>query len=167
VTRKRLTSTVMLIGVVVVIAALAATAFAQGGRGGGPRDGQQRGGPEGGPRGGEGRGAGGQLGMMGQMLYPERTWTALCFQMETTDEQFDQLWALYSEVLEKRNDSIKAAIENRDMEAYRAASVEAKSTLETKLQEILTEEQWTQLETLIEAMGGMGRGGRPQPQGQD
>lgn len=160
--RKRTVSTLVLIGVVVAIVALAATAFAQGRTGGWQRDG-----------GGEGRGPGergqaqaGQRGTMGDMNFLERSWTALCFQIETTDEQFEKLWELYKEVLTTRNAAIKAAIESGDMQAYRQAGVDAKAALDAGLPEMLTEEQKTELDTLLQPTVGAGRGGAPWGEGQ-
>ena len=146
-----------IIGIVAVIAALAATALAHGGRTGRPREGQTRG-----PAGAEGS----QRGMMTDMSYLERSWTALCFQIETNDEQFSKLWELYREVLTARNTATEAAIAANDMQAYRQANVNAKSTLDTKLPEILNDEQRAELERLLQPAVGMGRGGTPWGQGQ-
>lgn len=102
-------------------------------------------------------GPGRRGGMMGDMMYLERTWTAVSFQLECTGEQ---LRPTYATALQTRNDALQAAREAQDREAVSAAIADCKSTLSAKLQEVLTEEQWTELEELMSVgMGGMRRGG--------
>jgi len=138
----------MILGVMAFIAAVMVPSFAQPGQG----QGQGRGGP-----GGGGQGAG----MMGAMIYLERSWTAVSFQLDCTGEQIEQLHPTYLQALQTRQEAVKAATEKQDREALMQAMTDCKATLETALQTVLNDEQWANLQTLMEApMGGMGRGGR-------
>ncbi|MGC9317821.1 MAG: hypothetical protein ACP5KN_07290 [Armatimonadota bacterium] len=109
---------------------------------------------------GQGR-RGGQRGMMGDMMYLERTWTAVSFQLECTSEQLEQLRPTYREQLQLRNESIQAAMQAQDFQGVREAIVNCRTALEAKLQEVLTDQQWTKLQQLLApAMFGGPRGPR-------
>ncbi len=97
-------------------------------------------------------------GMMGAMMYLERSWTAVSFQLDCTGEQLELLRPTYRTALQTRADAVEASIEAQDWEGVRMAFTECKDSLDAKLQEVLTDEQWAQLEELMSA--GMGMGGR-------
>ncbi len=138
--------------------ALVATAAAQGQ--GGPRAG---GPPAGGP---EGRGGGGA----GAIMYLERAWTAVSFQLGATPEQIEALAPTFASELKTRNEGLKRAMEAQDWQAAMLAVTTCQTALQDKLGEVLTPEQWTTLEELmsVQMMGGVrgggggaaGRGGR-------
>lgn len=117
--------------------------------------------------GGGRQGRGGQRGMMGDMYYLERAWTAVSFQLDATPEQVAALTPIFREALLTRNELIQAAIEARDFQSVRTAITDCRTTLETALQEQLTDEQWAKLNELLNArlMGrpprGDGAGGPP------
>ncbi len=108
-----------------------------------------------------GQGRQGRRGMMGDMWYLERAWTAISFQISLEPEQMTLLQPVFAEALQTRTDALAAAMQEQDrqarMEAVMAAIRECKETLSTKLSEVLTDEQWTQLDILMSA--GMGFGG--------
>lgn len=96
-----------------------------------------------------GGGGRGQRGMMGDMYYLERAWTAVSFQLETTPEQIASLTPIFRDALLERNKLMHAAIEAQDFESVRTAISDCKTTLETALQKQLTHEQWTRLQRLL------------------
>ena len=103
---------------------------------------------------------------MGAMMYLERAWTAVSFQLGCTHEQIELLHPTFAAELKTRNDAIKKAMETQDMESMRAAITTCQSALEAKLAEVLTEEQLTALNELMSAQTMMGgRGGRGGPGG--
>ena len=100
-------------------------------------------------------------GARGNMMYLERTWTAVSFQLECTSGQLAQLRPTYRTALQTRDSSVKQAMEAQDWEALRAALAKCKQTLDAKLQQVLSEEQWTKLQSLMQArMAGFGGGMR-------
>jgi len=137
--RSKLFVGLMAVAIVALGAAFVTDAFAQG-------------------QGGQGRQG---RGMMGDMWYLERAWTAISFQIPLEAEQMAVLQPVFAEALQTRTDALTAAMQEQDrearMEAMGAAITECKDTLSTKLSEVLTDEQWTQLDTLMSA--GMGFGG--------
>ncbi|MFP3904446.1 MAG: hypothetical protein ACLFWB_09435 [Armatimonadota bacterium] len=135
-TRKLITA-VGIAAAVALLAAVAIPVFAQ------------RGEARGGDR--------GQRGMMGDMMYLERSWTAVSFQLECTDEQISQLYPIYALALQERNEAIKQAAVDQDREGYVEAIEACRTVLETKLQDVLTELQW---QTLQEIMQPARRGGQ-------
>ncbi len=137
------------IGVVALALALVAVAGAQGGPGG-------QGGPPGGGRGGN---------IMGAMMYLERAWTAVSFQLGCTHEQIELLHPIFAAELKTRNDAVKKAMEAQDWESMRTAITTCQSALEAKLAEVLTEEQLTALDELMAVQMMGGRGGRGGPGG--
>ncbi len=139
-TRKALFAGLVAVAVLALAAATVTSVFAQQGQGGR------------GNRGGRG-------GMMGDMMYLERSWTAVSFQLDCTDEQIGQLRPTYETALSTRAEAIQAAADARDREGFRTAMTECRATLEAALQEVLTDEQWIELQDLMTArMGGMRRG---------
>lgn len=120
-------------------------------------------------RGGRQGARGGQRGMMGDMYYLERAWTAVSFQLDATPEQIAALTPIFREALTTRNELIQAAIEAQDFAGVQTAISDCKATLQAALQEQLTEAQWTKLDELMNArmMGGRprgdGAGGPPPP----
>jgi len=109
--------------------------------------------PGGGP--GAGRGPGGR-GMMGTMMYLERTWTAVSFQLDCTGTQLEQLRPTYRNTLSARDAALKQAAEAQDWEAMGKAMEDSKTRLEAKLKAVLSSAQWTKLQQLMQPrMGGM------------
>jgi hypothetical protein len=129
----------------VILAVGFASAFAMA-QGGGGFGGPPGGGPPGGGRGG---GRGGPGGPMGGM-YLERTWTAVSFQLECTAEQKDALSPTYAAALKTRDAAVLKAHEEQDMEAVQAAMKACKTTLDAKLKEVLTADQLTALQKLMQ-----------------
>ncbi len=100
----------------------------------------------------------------GDMMYLERTWTAVSFQLGCTSAQLAKLRPTYRTALQTRDSSVKQAMQAQDWEALRAAIAKCKQTLDAKLQQVLSDEQWTKLQSLIQArMAGPGGGMRPRP----
>lgn len=103
-------------------------------------------------------------GARGDMMYLERTWTAVSFQLNCTSEQLAKLRPTYRTALQTRNSSVKQAMQAQDWEALRAALAKCRQTLDAKLQPVLSDEQWTKLQTLIRArLAGLGGGMRRAP----
>lgn len=147
-TRKKTFWAVALFGAALMLTT--ATAFAQQGQGQQGQQGQwQRGGQQ------VDRA---QRGMMGDMLYLERSWTAVSFQLDCTDEQIAKLQPIYKQALQTRVAAIQAAMQARNMEGYQQAIANCKETLELALMEVLNDDQWTELQELMAQGGGMGRG---------
>jgi len=145
--RSRLFAVLMIVAIVALGAAFVTDVFAQGG----------------GRQGRQGRG------MMGDMWYLERTWTAISFQIPLEPEQMALLQPVFAEALQARTDALTAAAQAEDREARMQAMGDAitqcKDTLSAALSEALTDEQWTQLDELMDA--GMGFGGPRQGAGQE
>ncbi len=96
-------------------------------------------------------------------MYLERTWTAVSFQLDCTSEQLAELRPTYRTALQQRDSSVKQAMQAQDWEALRAVLTQCKQTLDAKLQQVLSEEQWNKLQSLMQARmaglrGGMRRG---------
>ena len=141
--RKKIFAGVVISAVVAVIAAMVIPALVQQGPGpGGP-----------GGRGGRMRG------MMGNMMYLERTWTAVSFQLDCTSEQLQLLRPTYRAALQTRNAKVKAAREAQDWQAIATAMTNCKSVLDAKLKDVLSTQQWSKLQTLVAPpTGGLGGG---------
>lgn len=107
---------------------------------------------------------GGQRDLMGDMLYLERSWTAVSFQLECTEEQINQLKPTYASALETRSIALQEAMQNGDRQAYVQAITDCKSTLEAKLNEVLTDEQLAELEKILTPVRRQG-GGQGRPRG--
>lgn len=139
--RRTQTVGLAVVGAVVLVVILAATAGAQGPGG--------QGGPPGGGRGGN---------VMGAMMYLERAWTAVSFQLDCTHEQIELLHPTFAAELKTRNDAVKKAMQAQDWESMRTAITTCQSALEAKLAEVLTEAQMTTLDELmsVQMMGGRG-----------
>ena len=127
--------------VVVVLAMTVSLAFGQ--KGSGKRGAGQRG-----------------PGAMGGMMYLERTWTAVSFQLSCTSQQLEKLRPTYRTALKTRNAALKKAMEARDWKAVGTAMQKCKSTLDAKLKAVLSSQQWQKLQAQMKPrMGGMRRGG--------
>ncbi|HJN15673.1 MAG TPA: hypothetical protein QGH10_09295 [Armatimonadota bacterium] len=108
------------------------------------------GGGEGGRRGG---------GMMGSMMYLERTWTAVSFQLDCTTEQLAALKPTYRNALADRDAKLKAAMEAQNWESMRTIMEDCKTRIETKLKEVLSDAQETKLDGLMNRGRSGGGGG--------
>ncbi len=142
--RSRLFAVLVTMAIVGLGAAFVTDVFAQGG----------------GRRGRQGRG------MMGDMWYLERAWTAISFQIQLEPEQMALLQPAFAEALQARTDALNAAAQTEDretrMQLMVSAITQCRETLSTKLSEVLTDEQLTQLDKLMSAnmgFGGPRRGG--------
>jgi len=108
----------------------------------------------------DGQRGGGARGMMGSMMYLERSWTAVSFQLECTGEQLAQLRPTYRNTLNARDAALKQAMASQDREAMMKAMTDAKTRLQTKLKSVLSDAQWTKLEQLMTVRTGGRRGGQ-------
>ncbi|MCX7599385.1 MAG: hypothetical protein N2512_11070 [Armatimonadetes bacterium] len=117
---------------------------------------QQPGGGPGGP-GGPGRGR-------GMWMHLERSWAAVCFGIQATQEQIQQLWEVYQNAWNTRAQAMAALLQAQDrraaMEEFQQAMEQLRMDLDNKLQAILTPEQFQRLQQLIQPPQGMGRGRR-------
>jgi hypothetical protein len=139
--RNRVFPAGLIVAAVIVLCVVVSVAVAQGG---GQRDGRR---------------GGGQDGMMGSMMYLERSWTAVSFQLDCTGEQLTQLRPTYRNTLNARDAALKQAREKQDREAMAKAMTEAKTRLDTKLKSVLSDAQWTKLGQLMTPRTST-RGGR-------
>jgi hypothetical protein len=112
-----------------------------------------------------GGGRGGNRGMMGNMMYLERAWTAVSFQLEgVTDAQEAALKPVFKQALDARVADIEAARQaggdrQAMMQAMQAAGEKCKTTLDTALQQQLTPVQWDALQKLLAPPQRGNRGG--------
>lgn len=139
-TRRRIFVGMIVVAALALAVGTVGSVFAQGGRGGRA-------------------GRAGARGMMGAMMYLERSWTAVSFQLDCTSEQLEQLRPTYRTALQTRDSNLQASIEAQDRDGMVEAVTQCRETLEAKLQEVLSDAQWTKLQELMEArMGGAGMG---------
>lgn len=100
------------------------------------------------------RGRGGR-GMMGNMMYLERAWTAVCFQLEgVTNKQEESLKPTFKSALEARVADVQAARQaggdrQAMFQAIQAANKKCEDTLNTAMQQKLTPTQWDALQKLL------------------
>ncbi len=122
-------------------------------------------GPGGGPGGRGGRGFGGAMGLM---MYLERAWAALPFELDATDEQIAELKPIFQAAYDSRKAAIEKAQADQDRQTLIAALQQGQTDIDAALQDTLTEEQlaeWEQLKQAAQAGLGLGRpGGGAQPQ---
>ncbi len=95
--------------------------------------------------------------MMGSVMYLERSWTAVSFQLDCTGAQLEQLRPTYRNTLSARDAALKQAMANGDREAAAKAMVASKTRLETKLKSVLSDAQWNKLQQLMKPPMGPGR----------
>lgn len=118
--------------------------------------------------GGPGRGRG-----MGAWMYIERSWAAVCFGVQATEEQIRQLWEVYQNAWNTRAQALAALMQAQDrraaMEEFQQAMEQLRMDLDNKLQAVLTPEQLQRLQQLTQPPQGPGfgrqRGGRGGGQG--
>jgi len=99
-------------------------------------------------------------GMVFDLTYLERSWTAVCFQLQCSTEQLNALLAPFDEALQTRDAAVQAAIGAQDMEAVTTALSACREAVDAALQEHLTDEQWTKCQELMayQPLGaGLGR----------
>ncbi len=117
---------------------------------------------DGGGRPGGGPGGQGGRGMMGAMMYLERTWTAVSFQLNCSSAQLEELRPTYRNTLSARDAAVKAAAEAQDWQAIGKAMQDSKTRLDAKLKTVLSDAQWQKLQQLMQPrMGGMRPPGPP------
>lgn len=145
--RKSMVSKVVVVATVAVLIVGVAVIMAQPGPGGGP-----------GGRGGRGFG-----GAMGLMMYLERAWGALSFELDATDEQIAELKPIFQAAYDSRKEAIEKARAEQNPEGLMAALQQVQSDIDAALKDTLTEEQLAEWEQVKQAaQGGMGMGfGRP------
>lgn len=108
--------------------------------------------------------------MMGVMIYLERAWSAVNFELEATDEQIADLKPIFQGAWETRKEAIAKAQAERNAQVAMAALQQVQSDIDAALAETLTEEQlaeWEAFKQAAQAGMGMGfgrRGGGAQPQ---
>lgn len=155
---------VTVIGVVGLLAAIGVMIFVSqvavaqpGGAGGGGRPG------------GGGRGGGG----FGAIMYVERTWSALAFEIKISNQQLEKLRPSFQAAWDKRQAAFKKAMQDQNWQALGSAMEKVQAELEAKIKQVLTKEQWAKLQKWEEAQrqmmrpprggaGGPGGGRRPQ-----
>ena len=108
----------------------------------------------------DGQRGGGARGMMGSMMYLERSWTAVSFQLDCTTEQLAQLRPTYRNTLSARDAALKEAMASQDREGTMKAITEATTRLETKLKSVLSDAQWAKLDELMTMRTARRRGGQ-------
>jgi hypothetical protein len=103
------------------------------------------------PAGGGGGGRGG--GGMGNGMYLERTWTAVCFQLGLTNDQIMGLAPTFAAALDVRTKATEAARALADQTERRAAMTKAgddcKATLDAKLATTLNADQLATLQKMM------------------
>lgn len=111
-----------------------------------------------GPGGPGGRGRG-----MGAWMFIERSWAAVCFGIQATQEQIQQLWEAYQNAWNTRAQAIAKLRQAQDrqaaMEEFQQAMEQVRMDLDNKLKAVLTPEQYQQLQQLTQPPQGP-RGGR-------
>jgi Spy/CpxP family protein refolding chaperone len=135
-----------LLGLTAVLAGLISTAVAQPGPGGRPG----------------GRAA---LGAPQAMMFLERTWAAVAFEIKASQEQLVQLYPAYQEAWEARKKAQQEAREKQDRTLLRNALQQIQTDLQAKLKEVLTPEQSDQLQQWLQEQAqllGPRAGRRPQ-----
>jgi hypothetical protein len=151
--RKSMLSKVFLAVAVALLIAGVAAIVAQPGPGAGP---------------GGRRGARGFGGAMGLMMYLERAWAAVHFELEATDEQIAELKPIFQSAYDSRKAAIEKAQADQDRQALMTALQQVQTDIDAALQDTLTEEQlaeWEQVKQAALAGLGLGRpGGGAQPQ---
>ena len=113
------------------------------------------------PAGGQGGPGGGGRGMGQAMMYFERAWTAVCFQIALTDQQEQALRPTFASALDARTKALDAARAARDRQATQKAFEDCKATLDAKLKEVLTPAQLDALQKLLAPPQRQGQGQQP------
>jgi hypothetical protein len=91
---------------------------------------------------------------MGNMIYLERAWTAVSFQLNCTDDEIAALKPTFASALDARNTAIQAARQaggdrQTMMAAIQKAGDDCKATLDAKLNTVLTADQQAALQKLL------------------
>jgi len=134
---------VVALAIVALTCTTAGSAFAQ------PPGGGPGGGPPGPPPDGAGQARGTGGGAISDMMYLERSWTAVCFQLLCSSEQLNALLEPFDQALQTRNAAIQAAVAAQDMEAVNTALSACKQAVNTALQAQLTDDQWATCQELM------------------
>jgi len=125
-----------------------------------PTGGKGPAGPAAGPRRG---------GMMRDMMFVERSWAALCFEINISNEQISKLKPTFVWAYQTRNNALKAAWEKHDFQAAAQTMAQVRKTLEERIPTVLTAAQkkawqkWQkEQEQIMNRMraGGRGRQGQ-------
>ncbi len=116
--------------------------------------------------GGAGRGGRAGGGMQGMILI-DRMWTAICFGVKANPEQLTKLTPDFQAAWDARAEALKQAAATQNPDAAMQAMKQIRENLDAKVKEVLTPEQLTQLQALLQVGQGQGRGqGRGQRGGQ-
>ena len=117
---------------------------------------------------GGGGGRGGRGGM-NNMSYLDRSWTAVCFGVEATQEQIMALVPTFTEQWKVRVDTMKTIADAPDrraaMQAAQPTFAKIQTDIDAKLKEILSADQVTKITAMLAPpqgpMGGPGGAGGP------
>lgn len=93
---------------------------------------------------GAGQRAAGRGSGMRSMGFVEQSWAALCFEINISQTQITKLKPSYQWAWKTRNAAMKSAMANRDFEALGKTMTSVKSSLETKIKSVLTQQQLAQ-----------------------
>lgn len=103
--------------------------------------------------------------MMRDMMFVERSWAALCFEINISNEQISKLKPTFVWAYQTRNNALKAAWEKHDFQAAAQTMAYVRKTLEERIPAILTAAQkkawqkWQkEQEQIMNRMRGGGRG---------
>ncbi len=113
-------------------------------------------GPGGGRRGGRGF-----AGAMGLMMYLERAWGAVNFELDGTDEQITELKPIFQSAYDARKEAIEKARADQDRQVLVTALQQVQTDIDAALKDVLTEEQlaeWEEVKATGQAALGMGFG---------
>lgn len=145
-TRKSLLGKVLVAATVAVLIVGVCAIIAQPGPGGGRR--------------GAGRGFGGAMGLM---MYLERAWGAVHFELEATDEQTTELKPIFQSAYDARKEAVEQARADQDRQVLVTALQQVQTDIDAALADVLTEEQlaeWEEVKQTGQAALGMGFGRR-------
>ena len=96
---------------------------------------------------------------MQSMMYLERSWAAVNFDLKATKEQLAKLKPAYQAAWDARKAAMAKAREAQDWQAMGAAAAASQKQIEAKLKEVLTKEQMAQWQQSQQRRGGRPRGG--------
>lgn len=117
---------------------------------------QPPGAPPGAPGGG-GRGQG--LGMAMAMMYLERAWATVNFELEATTEQIEELRPVFQAKWDARKAARAIAQQTNDFQTLQATMQQIEQETEAKLKEVLTPDQYQKWEQIKSQPMGLGRRG--------
>lgn len=99
------------------------------------------------------------------MMFLERTWAAVAFEIKASPEQLILLHSAYQKAWDERKQAVEEAREKQDRTILRNALTKIQTDLQASLKEVLTPEQSDQLRKWLDAqtqLMGPRAGRRPQ-----